>query len=942
MSASRRPTPVSGLAIALSFAVLPLAAMAGPGVWTTNGPHGGSIHDVVADPLVVDRLLAIGDGGVFRSNDGGVSWLRFEDGALANYPSALAMADNASVAYMASNSDDVYRSVGGGAWTPTAFAAPSSAYVFDLDVRRGDANSVALVTFEGPWLSADGGASWTSGGTGLPTTTPSLVPVVAAYGSGRLYLAYSEIPAGGTSPVYVSTDGGASWSATGAMPGSFYAAYVSRADIAVAPTDDNRVYLAAAGDLYYSGNGGGSWSTLAPPGLGEGSPTSIRVHPTDPTTIYVGFEKGFYRFSFSSTWTALDTGLSADGVRINRVVDVALAPGFPTDDRIWVASDPGGLWRSDDAGASWATSHAGIESANVRSLAINPADSSRMWAGYGDGQGATAGLYRSTDGGMSWARANSGMTAVSVRALAIDPTTTVAGSERLMAVGSSRDWMGTYDSGIYASSDGASTWSVRTVPDGDANGDTGLQRSVVFDPRSCASPPASGPCTSGPLQTVYAAGSGRADATAYTSARIHKSTDGGVTWAPSDTGLPGVFGTFPCRVTQQAIPLVVDPVTPTTLYVGMFLSQFNETTCPAPTLDHGVFRSTDGGATWSHRGNGLPRWSGPGTSHYDVLALAVDPATPSTLYAAVARNLADSRVFKSTDSGATWFETSVGIAGSDVRALLVDPVDTDVVYAASGGNAASPGGVYRSDDGALSWNSISIGLPADSATALALDPADRTRLLAGTRASVWEITQLPDPDMDGAPTSVENAAPNGGDGDGNGTADAAEADVASFAGENGLPVGSLAAKGIALSQVTLALAAVQGNCTRINNAHALDARTLPNDIARGVAATHFGGTGVLRFEIPDCSEALVDVTVHGADFSDVDWTWRNFGPLVPGDAATMAWYGYGDAARLDADTWRIRLRAGELGSYRADTDTILFVGAPGFVDIQVFGDDFED
>lgn len=955
MSAHRRLTPILGLALAAPFAALPSAALAGAGAWTTSGPHGGSIHAVVADPLVVDRLLAIGDGGVFRSDDGGGTWTRFEAGALVNYPAALAMADNASTAYMVSNTDEVYRSNGGGAWVPTGFAPPSPVYVYDLDVRRGDADSVALVTFEGPWVSGDGGATWTSGGTGLPATTPTLVPVVAGYGSGRLYLDYSEEPTPGASPVYVSTDGGANWSPTGAMPVGFYAAYVNQSDIAVAPTDDNRVYLAAASDLYYSSNGGTSWNTLAAPGLGEGRPLSIRVHPTDPDTIYVGFEQGFYRFSFSSTWVALDGGLSADGLRTNRVLQAALAPGFPADDRIWVASDPGGLWRSDDAGTSWTTAQDGLESANIRSIAINPVNSNMLWAGYGDGYGATAALYASGDSAMSWTQSNTGMTAVSIRAIAIDPTSgALPGTEVLYAVGSSfgfgdqPDGSGPPDSGIYKSVDGGANWNVlqNGLPEAwPGHRHIGLQRSVALDPRSCASPPASGPCTSGPLQTVYVAGSGRGNDSGYTAARIHKSTDGGANWTPSDTGLPAPSGSFPCSLRQAAIPLVVDPVTPTTLYVGMFLSQFDESACPAPTLANGVFRSTDGGASWHHRGNGLPRWSGPGTSHYDVLALAVDPATPSTVYAAVARNLADSRVFKSTDGGANWFETSVGIAGSDVRALLVDPVDTDIVYAASGGNAASPGGVYRSDDGGLSWNSISIGLPADSATALALDPSDRTRLLAGTRASVWEITQVPDPDMDGAPTFAEDAAPNAGDGDGNGTADAAEADVASFFGESGTPVGMAAAaggKGVALSQVTLAVTAVQGTCTRINNAHALDASTLPNDIARGVAATHFGGFGVLRFEIPDCSEATVDVTVHGADFSDVDWTWRNFGPLVPGDAATMAWYGYDDAVRIDADTWRITVRAGELGSYRADTDTILFVGAPGFVDIQVFGDDFED
>src|SRR5205807_3893879 len=70
-------------------------------------------------------------------------------------------------------------------------------------------------------------------------------------------------------------------------------------------------------------------------------------------------------------------------------------------------------------------------------------------------------------------------------------------------------------------------------------------------------------------------------------------------------------------------PLAIDPQTPATLYVG--------------TRADGVFRSTDGGESWSAVSAGLP--------NLPVTALAIDPQTPTILYAGTERG----GVYKSTD-----------------------------------------------------------------------------------------------------------------------------------------------------------------------------------------------------------------------------------------------------------------------------------------------------
>ena len=79
---------------------------------------------------------------------------------------------------------------------------------------------------------------------------------------------------------------------------------------------------------------------------------------------------------------------------------------------------------------------------------------------------------------------------------------------------------------------------------------------------------------------------------------VLKSLDGGDSWQPASTGLPG----------PMVSVLAIDPENPSTLYAGMYYG--------------GLFKSTDGGGTWSATGL---------TS--SVFLLTIAPTTPATLYA---------------------------------------------------------------------------------------------------------------------------------------------------------------------------------------------------------------------------------------------------------------------------------------------------------------------
>jgi photosystem II stability/assembly factor-like uncharacterized protein len=96
-----------------------------------------------------------------------------------------------------------------------------------------------------------------------------------------------------------------------------------------------------------------------------------------------------------------------------------------------------------------------------------------------------------------------------------------------------------------------------------------------------------------------------------------------------------------------------------------------------------VFKSTNGGGSWSAVNTGLG-----GTYAYTwVYALAIDPATPATLYAGTVFG----GVLKSTNGGANWNPFNTGLTVNDVQTLAIDPVTPTTLYAGTYG-----GGVFSS------------------------------------------------------------------------------------------------------------------------------------------------------------------------------------------------------------------------------------------------------
>lgn len=954
---------------------------AGPAAWTEQGPFGGTIRRIAVDPNVPSRLYASTSNGFFRSVDGGVSWQRAETGLLEQHPFNLQFTLDPNVAnalWLADDTGRLYRSTDGAThWTPTGDVIPAMSYGTSSLAAAKSAPGVLYETVWGLGIrkSVDGGVSFTTLGGGLVGGEYASVAVDPSNPAVLLATTLTECQAGEPpSSLYRSTDGGNHWTAVVPTTGCVRNYnVVGGGQIAFGPAGSNRVYALSYYTLLRSDDGGASF---APTGL---QASAIAVSPADADVLWLtGVNSLPYSLGYAleksidggHSATTYATGLTTNGVFQPAATSIAIHPDYPTAGKLWLGTTNAGVYASVNDGASWSAHNDGLAAALIRALAVHPTDGSRLYAGYGDAFDPSPAFYRSTTAG-GFVPSNSGLDAYSLRGIAIDPTTAnPIGDTVIYGVGYGWDWDASgpthQNSGIYKSSDNGLTWStlsggVPAVPYDPAGHFAGSLRVIALDPRSCATPPTNGPCASGPLQIAYVGGSG-VGVDGEHLWRVMKTTDAGATWTSSETGLPADVDTpAGSDLLNGVATLVIDPQDTQTLYIGTFASAADSAGNPvSPTVASGVFKSTDGGAHWLHSSAGLPRYPGSTDTALDVLSLAIDPVNPQNLWAStvnITSNPGPGAIYKTTDGGAHWSLSNAGVTAPDTRALLVDPDDPSVIYAASAGiDPANPGGVYKSVDGGTTWNSMSVGLPSSSALALALDPVDSRILHAGTRGGVYTITQLPDDDHDGVPDLIENAGPNGGDADHDGTPDALQSNVSTTAlgllGNNAVwrqgEGDSVQAQVDHLHEVLnsgtvggyFTVKIISGDCTHSVDVAPVDAGPHGRD-----RVAHHGTfdypRGLLRFELPECSNAIVDVSFNAANFGS-GWSWRYYGPSTPGDATTMGWH---DASSLvsshDATTWRLHLTAGQFGSYRsASANAILFMGGPADND-TVFNDGFD-
>ncbi len=542
----------------------------------------------------------------------------------------------------------------------------------------------------GVFKSIDGAASWTPTGGHLgsgvvfaitvdPKTPATLYAVADGHEDGR--------------GVFKSTDSGRSWSALQIGRGNVDA-------LVLDPITPTTIYVGSeAQAVVKSTDGGATWHT-ADTDLTSPYIRSLAIDPTHPATLYAGTLDGvFTSTDGATTWHAVNNGIPAETVVHAAVID-ASAPAT-----VYIGT-PNGVLKSTDAGSHWDPAVTGLDETYVVGLTIDPGTPGTLYATSSTTcEDCPGDVFRSTDGGAHWEAVIVGQLARLVHALAVTAPRTL--------------FAGTFAAGVLTSTDGGSNWvpvnngltsaNVRTVAIAATTPNStiyaGVFGGIFKSPNGLLWIDANVGLTDINILAIAVAPSNPTTLYANVNSRVFTSTNGGDSW--SDTG--AVF---------DPIVFAVDPTIATTVYAG--------------TSDEGLFKSTDGGPTWSHENVGLFPDSG-------VNALAVDPMTPATLYAGVGGYNSPANIFpifKSTDAGISWTAASVGLDGGlVVTALAIDPLTATTIY------AASYEGVFKSTDGAGTWRAANNGLATVAfVSSLAIDPFTPATLYAGTAAGVYKST----------------------------------------------------------------------------------------------------------------------------------------------------------------------------------------------------------
>jgi uncharacterized protein (TIGR03437 family) len=683
---------------------VPFALTTDSANWTLIGPKptdpgpsatAGRIAALAVDPRDNNVVYAgAAEGGVWKTIDGGVNWAPLTDDQVSLATGSIALDPRSpDTIYVGTgegnfNGDGYYgagilkSTNGGNSWT-NILGPFALDYIAAIAVSPTDSNVVICGSRRnGIFRSADAGATWSSVLPGAPGDSVVFDPT----SGDSVWAALGSTGTSSRAGVYHSTDAGLTWTrVTGTGTASLPTANIGRIELAIAPSSPATMYAQIASitapgtstapllGVYKTTDAGLTWrnTTTASLAIFWGGQVwyynTLRVSPTDPNVVWAGGLQPLRTLNGGTTWQA-PAQAGPNGVAIH--VDFHAFAFTPDGSKLYIGND-GGVYQTTDvtsAIVNWTDLNSTLAITQFYpGMSMDPGTSG---AGMVGAQDNGTQLF---DGAGKWndnrACGDGGYTAMDT---SIPPL--AFGACQNVAIRKS------------ATANGTTLWAEASYGIDDTD-TTQFISPLMMDPSN--------------PQTIY-----------FGTYRLWSSQDSGGIWSAASADLTGGrLGTIKT--------IAIAPSDSNTVYVGTTNAKVQVTT----EGSRGI------GAAWTDRSAGLP----PRT----VTAMAVDPVNSAIAYVTFSGFPTPAQpqgyVFKTTDGGATWTNISGNLPALPVNGILIDPDLPNTLY------IATDAGVMITTDGGVSWSSLGKGLPKVVVMSLAMSRAARVLRAATHGRSAWEI-----------------------------------------------------------------------------------------------------------------------------------------------------------------------------------------------------------
>jgi len=318
---------------------------------------------------------------------------------------------------------------------------------------------------------------------------------------------------------------------------------------------------------------------------------------------------------------------------------------------------------------------------------------------------ASGGVWKSFNGGTTFKPVFDKQPVQSIGAVTIDPK-----NPKVIWVGTGESWTRNSVSvgdGVYKSVDGGENWTNMGLHDSERIA------KILVNPNQ--------------TNTVYVCAPGKLWSDSDERG-LYKTNDGGKTWTKI---LKGANASTGCSM------ISMDPTHPDTIYAGMWDFRRKGWTFrsggdgPNAFSGSGLFKSTDGGASWTELTS--PNAVGLPPKPWGRSAVAIAPSKASTVYITIEAEIPRDGLYRSDDSGKTWkqLDRSQNMIWRPFyfANLIVDPKDENKVY-------KPDGSLIASNDGGQSFSNISGGAHGDFHDVW-INPNNTDHVITGDDGGVW-------------------------------------------------------------------------------------------------------------------------------------------------------------------------------------------------------------